>query len=188
MGKLRSYVLLAGAVLAPLGFGGCNPYGMGIATPIPVPPWVTERMEEKYCFPNDHRTPIMPPIREGFPPPTCEDPPDQAMILRAMPHVRRGVPYFFEQFRDNIEIVTERLVDRIDPARFYPLVGPAQLHHCHWKCTVYYTETIESGYPFPFRCTRPRVEVVYIDKDHLHLYACNNEPAQISLTRDLVGN
>jgi hypothetical protein len=44
------------------------------------------------------------------------------------------------------------------------------------------------GYPFPFRTTRPRVEVVYIDKDHLHLYACNNPPAQESLTRDLVGN
>jgi hypothetical protein len=180
--------LLAGALLSPLGFGGCNPYGMGILTPIPVPPWVTERMEEKYCWKNDFRTPIMPPIREGFPPPTCEDPPDQSMILRAMPHIVRGVPYYYEEFRDDIQIVTELLVDRIDPARFYPLVGPAQLHHCHWKCTIYYTETIESGYPFPFQCKKPRVEVVYIDKDHLHSYVCNNQPAQESFTRDLSGN
>ncbi len=129
---------------------------MGLATPIPVPPWVTERMEEKYCWKNDFRTPIMPPIREGFPPPLCEDPPDEARILRAMPHVHRGVPYFYEEFRDNIQIVTERIVDKIDPPRFFPLIGPAQLHHCHWKCTIYYTETIESGYPFPFRCVRPR--------------------------------
>src|SRR5262249_55937026 len=82
MGKLRSYVLVAGALLAPSTLTSCVPYSMGIFTPIPVPPWVTERMEEKYCFKNDFRTPIMPPIREGSPPPLCEDPPDQSMILR----------------------------------------------------------------------------------------------------------
>jgi hypothetical protein len=177
-------MLLAGAMLASL-VGGCNPYTMGVFTPIPVPPWVTERMEQKYCGYNDFRTPIMPPIREGYPPPTCEDPPDQAQILRAIPQVKRGIPYVCEEFRDDIQIVSERLVDRIDPARFFPLVGPAQLHHCHWKCTVYYTETIESGYPFPFRCQRPRVQVVYIDKDHLHLFVCDNPAAQESFTRDV---
>lgn len=186
MGKLR-YVLIASALLAPLTVGGCAPLSMGIFTPIPVPPWVTERMEEKYCHERDFKTPIMPPIREGFPPPLCEDPPDEAMILRAMPHVTRGVPYFYEEFRDDIQIVTERLVDKIDPPRFYPLIGPAQLHHCHWKCTIYYTETIESGYPFPFQCRRPRVEVVYIDKDHLHLYVCNNPQALQSMARDVTG-
>jgi hypothetical protein len=188
MGKVRYFVLLTAAVLAPLGLGGCVPYSMGLFTPIPVPAWVTERMEEKYCYPNDHRTPIMPPIREGYPVPTCEDPPDQSMILRAMPHIRRGVPFVYEEFRDDIQIVTERLVDKIDPARFFPLVGPAQLHHCHWKCTIYFTETIESMFPFPFQCKRPRVEVVYIDKDHLHSYVCNNPSAQESFTRDLTNN
>src|SRR5581483_3943373 len=82
--------LLAAAVLAPLGLGGCNPFGMGIATPIPVPAWVTERMEEKICYKNDFRTPIMPPIREGYPLPTCEDPPGEREVLRAMPHIVRG--------------------------------------------------------------------------------------------------
>ncbi len=188
MGKLRSLALWAGALLAPVAFTGCFPYSMGIFTPIPVPPWVTERMEEKYCWKNDFRTPIMPPIREGYPPPLCEDPPDEAMVLRAMPHVTRGIPYFYEEFRDDIQVVNERLVDRIDPPRFFPLVGPAQLHHCHWKCTIYYNETIESGYPFPFKCVRPRVEVVYIDKDHLHLYACGPEANQLSLTHDLTNN
>jgi hypothetical protein len=197
MRKLRSLVLIAGALLAPFGAGGCiggryhwgpvSPFGMGICTPIPVPAWVTERMEDKYCWKNDHRTPIMPPIREGYPPPLCEDPPDDAMILRAMPRVTRGVPYVYEEFRDNIQIVTERIVDKIDPVRFYPLVGPAQLHHCHWKCTVYYTETVESGYPFPFQCKRPRIEVVYIDKDHLHLApGCDLHKLE-SFERDLTG-
>jgi hypothetical protein len=185
MGKIRLWLLLAGTVLAPMALGGCSPYTLGLATPIPVPPWVTERMEEKYCHKNDFRTPIMPPIRPGYPPPVCEDPPDQSQVLRAMPHVTRGIPYIFEEFRDDIQIVTEKLVDRIDPPRFFPLVGPAQLHHCHWKATIYYTETIESGYPFPFRCTRPRIQVVYIDKDHLHLYVCENEDATLQFTKDL---
>lgn len=190
MKRLRTWMLLAGT-LAPLGVTGCwpqyTPWSMGIYTPVPVPAWVTERMEDKYCWVNDFRTPIMPPIRQGFPPPLCEDPPDQAMILRAISRVTRGVPYFYEEFRDDIEVVTEKLVDRIDPPRFFPLVGPAQLHHCHYKCIVSYIETMESGYPFPFRCKKRRVEVVYIDKDHLHLYPDNHNPlAELSQTRDLL--
>jgi hypothetical protein len=188
MRKLRTLLLLAG--VAALGaLGGCSaPLSMGFATPIPVPPWVTERMEEKYCWKNDFRTPVLPPIVEGFPPPICEDPPDEARILRAMPKVVRGVPYFYEEHRDDIQVVTELIVDKIDPPRFFPLVGPAQLHHCHWKCTIYYTETIESGYPFPFRCRRPRVEVVYVDLDHLHLYPGKSPDAIRSVTRDLTNN
>jgi hypothetical protein len=187
MRKVRTWVVLAVAALAPAGLGGCYPFSMGIYTPIPVPPWVTERMEWKYCWKNDYRTPILPPIREGVPPPLCEDPPDESRILRAMPQVRRGVPYFYEEFRDNVEIVTERLVDKIDPPRFYPLIGPAQLHHCHWKCTIFYTETVESGYPFPFRCRKPSVEVVMMDLDHLHLYPCGTPDTLNSVTRDLSG-
>ena len=187
MGKLRNFTLLAAGLLTA-GSVGCLPFSMGIATPIPMPPWVTERMQEKYCNQNDHRTPILPGIRDGFPPPLCEDPPDEAAVLRALPHVTRGVPYFYEEFRDDIQIVSERLVDKIDPVRFFPLIGPAQLHHCHWKCTVYYTETVESGYPFPVQCKKPRIQVVYIDKDHLHLYAGASAQAQESVTRDLTGN
>jgi len=186
MRKVRTLIMSAGAVLALMGSTGCYPFSMGIFTPVPVPPWVTERMEEKYCYKNDHRTTILPPIREGFPPPMCEDPPDESRVLRAMPHVQRGVPYFYEEFRDNVQIVTERLVDRIDPCRFYPLIGPAQLHHCHWKCTVYYTETVESGYPFPVQCKSQRVEVVYIHKDHLHL-CTGNQAAQDTATKELTG-
>jgi hypothetical protein len=189
MKSLRAWVLLAVAAAALLGQGGCaHPLSMGIFTPIPVPPWVTERMEEKYCWKNDFRTPIMPPVREGFPPPLCQDPPDDAMVLRAIPHVRRGVPFFTEEFRNDIRIESERLVDKIDPPRFFPLIGPAQLHHCHWKCTVFYMETIQSDYPFPYRCRRPRIQVVYIDKDHLHLYPCGTPEVQLSVGRDLINN
>jgi RNA polymerase sigma factor (sigma-70 family) len=94
-------------------------------------------------------------------------PPSEAEVLRALPRGVRSVPGVCEVFRDDVQLVRERLVDKTDPPRFFPLVGLAQLHHRHWKCTVYYTETIESGYPFPFRLSRPRVEVVYIDQDCL---------------------
>ena len=186
MRRLRTRILLAALAALPVVMSGCIPYSMGFLTPIPVPPWVTERMEEKYCFKNDFRTPILPPIREGFPPPLCEDPPDESRILRAIPPVVRGVPYFYEEFRDDVDVVAERLVDKIDPPRFFPLVGWAQLHHCHWKCTMYYTETCESGYPFPFRCVRPRVQVVYVDLDHLHLYPCSPDATR-SVVNDLSG-
>jgi hypothetical protein len=134
---------------------------------LPVPAWVKERLEEKSCGTSDFRTPILPPVSEGRAAP-CGDPPDEAAILRALPRMT-SVPGLVEQHRDDIEVVTERIVDKIDPPRFFPLLGAAQLHHCHWKCTVYYNETVEGTYPFRFSFRRPRVEVVYIDKDHLHL-------------------
>lgn len=191
--RKRNWGLLIAAVVAALGLSGCTPFSpgfypfsMGVATPIPVFPWVTERMEEKYCHNNDYKTVVMPPIPEGHQA-LCEDPPDQAMVLRAMPRVTRGVPYFYEEFRDDIQVFCELIKDTIDPPRFYPLVGPAQQHHCHWKCTIYYTETIESGYPFPFKCKRPRVEVIYVDKNHLHVYPCGGPEATQSMFRDLAG-
>ena len=184
----RSLLLWAAAVFVPWAAAGCAPFSLGVLTPIPVPPWVTERMQEKYCYPNDFRTPVLPPIREGFPPPTCEDQPDDARVLRALEHVTRGVPYFYEEFRDDVEVVKERIKDTIDPPRFFPLIGPAQLHHCHWKCTITYTETIESGYPFPFRCRRPRVKVIYIDLDHLHLYPGCTVESQRAVNRELAGS
>jgi RNA polymerase sigma factor (sigma-70 family) len=95
--------------------------------------------------------------------------PSTAEVLRALSQVPRPVPGIYEQFRDDIQIVTERLVARVDPPRFFPLVGKAELHHFHWKCTVYYRETVEMGYPYPARVQRPRVEGVYIDKDFLVL-------------------
>jgi hypothetical protein len=136
-------------------------------TPVPVQPWIAAQPMER-AVPADARTPILPPLRAGEKP-TCCEPPSHEMILRALPRVNRGVPYLCEVFRDDLEIIVEKLHDKVDAPRFFPLIGPAQLHHCHWKCTVYFTETIDSAYPFSFRTKRRRAEVVYIDTDHLHL-------------------
>jgi len=138
-------------------------------------PCVPERLEDNCIQKSDLRTPIAPPIRPGYSPPLCEEQPTEAEVFRALPNVPHGIPYLYESFRNNAQIVCERIVDKIDSPRFFPLVGPAQLHHCHWKCTVSFTEVIELNYPFPCRACRPRVEVVYIDKDYLHVY---NAPSQ----------
>lgn len=187
MKKLRRGLYVLAALIVPSFASGClNPFGMGFGTPVPIQPWVPDYIEERLVYgKNDHRTPVLPPIPPGHRP-LCEDQPDLAEILRAMPRVTRGVPYIYEEFRDDISYTVEKIADNIDPPRFFPLIGPAQLHHCHWKCTVYYTETIESSYPFPFRAKKRRTQVVYIDKDHLHL--CVEGPdAQLSVTRDMVG-
>src|SRR5262245_50841273 len=136
MARWHGKLLMVAALVAPAGLVGCLP--VPLLPPVPVQPWVTERLEEKYQHPNDWRTPVMPPIRDGFPPPLCQDEPSEQEVLRTMRRVTRGIPFVYEEFRDDIEIVCEKLVDKIDPPRFFPLVGPAQLHHCHWKCTVYY--------------------------------------------------
>jgi hypothetical protein len=118
------------------------------------------------CRTSDFRTPILPPVRDGE---TVQgEEPSEARILRVLPQTVR-VPGIFEESRDDIQIVIERIVDKIDPPRFFPLVGPARLHHCGWKCTVYYRETITGTYPFAFRYTKPRIHVVYLDTDRLHI-------------------
>jgi hypothetical protein len=184
MNALRSMVMLASVTALAAAASGCvNPLSMGIFTPVPVPPWVADHIEERYKYKNDHRTPVLPPIPAGYRP-LCEDPPDRAEILRTMNRVVRGVPWIYEEFREDFEFTVEKLVDRVDPPRFFPLIGPAQLHHCHWKCTIYFNETCESGYPFPFKIVRRRAEVVYIDKDHLHLCVPTVD-AQQSVTRDM---
>jgi hypothetical protein len=147
---------------------------IGSATPVPVQPWVADTVQERQASANDYRVPIMPALKPGERP-TCDVPPDRYEILRALPRIT-AVPYVYDEFRDDVEFTIEKLVDRVDPPRFFPLIGPAQLHHCHWKCTVYYTETIDSSFPFPFRAKRRRAEVVYIDKDRLHLHVTAPAP------------
>lgn len=154
-----------------------------VTTPIPMQPWVADPVGERTIAANDARTPIRPPIPLGQRV-LCDEPPTHQEILRAMPRANRGVPFVYEEFRDDIEIATEKLTDKIDSPRFYPLIGPAQMHHCHWKCTVYFTETVEVSYPFPMKTKRRRMEVVYIDKDHLHLCTGEPQPAAPRFTVD----
>lgn len=80
---------------------------------------------------------------------------------------KRSVHGVLEVFHHNIQIVTERLTRKVEPQRFCPLVGEAELIPCHWECIVFSTETVYYRYLFQGQIKRPCVEVVYIDKDYL---------------------
>ena len=47
MKSLRTWLLAVGVALATLGTSGCNPFAMGIATPIPVQPWMADQLEAR---------------------------------------------------------------------------------------------------------------------------------------------
>jgi hypothetical protein len=72
--------------------------------------------------------------------------------------------------RNDVRIIKEKLGDYIDPPRFIPLVGPAQLHHAHYKCTIYYNQIVRVGWPVPHSLIDDEsIEVIYIDHNHFHL-------------------
>lgn len=172
--RLWGVVLLLGTAC---GSGGCTvdawyhgdapwPFWM----PVPVPQWIGDRIQERKE--KDYsEVPLMPPVRD-YAKPFCADPPSEYDILRAMPRPEGtipNVPFLHERHYDDMEFVVEKLVDELDECRFYPLVGPAQLHHCHYKCYIYFTNLRLSHYPFAWWVEKEDVEVVYIDKDHLHI-------------------
>jgi hypothetical protein len=141
-----------------------HPQPFSLSTPVPVQPWATERVQERYIAPNEGRTPILPPLGATNSPACADEPTDQE-VLKALSPKANGEPC---AARDEIKIVRERLVDKVEPPRFFPLAGRAQLHRVHWKCTVCFNEIVQSQYPFPMTTANKRVQVVYIDKDHLH--------------------
>jgi hypothetical protein len=109
--------------------------------------------------PNDHRSPTPKPIEDSSVP-RCQDEPSEQEVLAALKMDRTLM-------KDDVEIIFEKVVDQLDPPRMFPLVGQAQLHHCHWKCTVHYTESIGMNWPLKIGFKLHRVAVVYVDKDGL---------------------
>src|SRR3990172_7704698 len=58
----------------------------------------------------------------------------------------------------------------MDPRRVYPLIGPAQQHHAHYKCIVYYEDVRHIGWPVPYTIRDDdSEEVIYVDHNHLHM-------------------
>lgn len=141
--------------------------------PIPVTPLQQHRPEEKFWQHERYdRVPIMGPLTSGGPA-VALDPPTDDEIMRAMERARPtegGVPFLWEKQRNNVRILKEKIADYVDPPRFYPLVGPAQLHHAHYKCSIYCSERTIVGYPIPYSLDDMEVvEVIYIDHNHLHM-------------------
>jgi hypothetical protein len=157
---------------------GCNTTigpQMGVfgTPPIPVPAYFQDCLEDKAIKHERYdRVPILGPLTAGGPVKAL-DPPSDDEVMRAMEdiHQTRGtVPYLWTQNRNNVRIVKELIADYIDPPRVYPMIGPAQQHHAHYKCIVYYSETTRVGWPIPYTTNDEEAqEVIYIDHNHLHM-------------------
>lgn len=155
--------------LATLGF---NDLGL-LSYPIPVSPFFQDRMEDKaWEHERYERVPILGPITAGGPA-MALDPPSEDEVMRALEKARSvegGLPFLHEIQRNNVRIVVEPIADYVDPPRVYPLIGPAQLHHAHYKCIIYFSETTRVGWPLPYTHTdEDAQEVIYIDHNHLHM-------------------
>ncbi len=136
---------------------------------IPVSPYFSQLVEDTYWEEERYdKVPILDPVEGENAPLFCQDPPSDDEVMRSIPDdVSGGVPFFFETTRNNVRIVKEPIVDHLGECRFYPLVGPAKLHKCHYKCTVYYDKVKRSDWPIPFTNKDNTQEVVYIDHDYL---------------------
>jgi hypothetical protein len=144
--------------------------------PIPVSPYFQKMAEDrKWNAERYERVPIMGPLTSGGPA-IALDPPSPDEVMRALEKaqpVQGGVPLLWEIQRNNVRMTIDPIADYVDPPRVYPLIGPAQLHHAHYKCTIYYSQTTRNGWPLPFTHTdEDSREVIYIDHNHLHM--CGN--------------
>ncbi len=139
--------------------------------PIPVSPYFQDRQEDEFHNQERYaRVPIMGPITSG--PHRALDPPSEDEIMRALEEARPvqgGLPLLHEIQRNNVRIVVEPIADYVDPPRVYPLIGPAQLHHAHYKCIIYFNEVTRVGWPVPYTTDDESQEVIYIDHNHLHM-------------------
>jgi hypothetical protein len=141
-----------------------------VTTPlIPVSPYFSELIEDAYHEEERYdKVPVLDPVDGENAPLYCLDPPSEDEVMRSLPDsASGGYAFLAETNRNNVKIVVELIVDRVDPCRFFPMVGPAKLHHCHYKATVYYDKTIRSHWPVPFTHTDATKDVVYVDHDHL---------------------
>ncbi len=144
-----------------------------LSYPIPMSPYFQDCQEDDaWNHERYDRVPILGPITAGGPA-VALDPPSEDEVMQALEKARGvegGLPFLHEIQRNNVRMVIEPISDYVDPPRAYPMIGPAQLHHAHYKCTIYYSETTRVGWPIPYTVTDEDTrEVVYIDHDHLHM-------------------
>jgi hypothetical protein len=165
--------LLAVTMLAGSGCATAFGPSLGIfGVPIPVSPYHQKIKEDQFWEHERYdRAIVLPPIPPGGPALAIDEPSDDQVMrqLERIDQVQGGLPFLHEIQRNNVLIVKEKIADNVDPPRVYPLVGPAQLHHSRWKCTVHYTRVARVGWPLPHTLVDDVEEVIYIDQSHLHM-------------------
>ena len=170
-----AFALLAAATITNSGCFWIATQGPNLgplAIPIPVSPYTQKEQEDRFWIKERYeKVPILGPITAGGPVESL-DPPSDDEVMRALEKARPiqgDISWLYEQQRNNVRIVKDKIADYIDPPRFYPLIGPAQLHHCHYKCTVYFTEITHVGWPVPHtKINEDAQEVLYLDHNHFH--------------------
>lgn len=113
--------------------------------------------------------------------PRALDPPTDSQVLDVLKKVlpEKDTPFVLEEDRSNFRVVKEKIADYVDPPRFYPLLGNAQLHHAHYKCTIYFDKTTKVNYPIPHvKTDEESTQVIYIDHNHFHLFDAEKSPAR----------
>jgi hypothetical protein len=171
--KALLLVLFAAVTLAST---GCATYGPNLGLwswGIPISPYYQDKMERKHWEHERYdRVPILGPITAGSMAVAVDTPSDDEVMrtFERIHPVSGGLPLLYEVQYNNVRIVKEKIADYVDPPRVMPLVGPVQLHHAHYKCTVFYTETVRVGWPVPHTLVdEDAQEVIYIDHNHLHM-------------------
>ena len=174
--KLTVTMMLFVATAAVLSTGCFQATGpsLGIlSVPIPVSPYWQKNQEDKFHIHERYaRVPILGPLTAGGPAVALDPPSDDEVwwALERANSVQGGFPFLNEVQRNNVTIIKEKIADYIDPPRVIPLIGPAQLHHAHYKCTIYYSERRIVGWPIPHTLEdEDSVEVVYVDHNHFHM-------------------
>lgn len=168
----------------PLNTLGAHPQ-ITFPVPIPVSPYFQKRLEDKFWNKERYeRVPILGPVTSGGAP-VALDPPTPDEVMRALEKaqpVQGGVPFLFTKQRNNVRMIIEPIADYVDPPRVYPLIGPAQLHHAHYKCTIFYTQVTRVGWPLPHtNVDEDSREVIYIDHNHFHMVGCDPDTATAGL-------
>lgn len=143
------------------------------AVPVPISPLLQKRKEDEFWLHERYeRVPILGPITQGEEIVALDPPSDDEVMWaleKAYP-VQGGVPFLYEHNRNNVRITKVKIADYVDPPRVYPMIGPAQQHHAHYKCTIYYEDVRRVGWPVPHTLVdQDAQEVVYIDHNHLHM-------------------
>jgi hypothetical protein len=171
--KVTGLLLLA-TVGAQTGCVNLSNIALGpVGIPIPISPLLQDNEEIQFHVHERYaRVPIMGPLTAGGPVAAIDPPSDDEVVhaLEKARPVRGGIPLLYEKQRNRIRIVKEKIADYIDDPRFIPLIGFAQLHHAHYKCTVYFEDTTINGWPVPYTLVdKESVEVLYIDHNHFHM-------------------